>query len=298
MSKVATKISPKDRVNEFGKDRFHCDGAILFCSTCNKAVDHIRRQSIVDHLSCAKHKDSLKRKADICIGQTAKKQRTVHELFEQQSSNKKQASTLVRDFVSMCVEANIPIEKADHPSVREFLATHVRGGGVIPKASQLRTAYLPALIKAHEDQLHELINGNSHICIITDQTTDVKNRPVLNILIQLLLPIEKIESDIENLKAPLLVKTVFLEKVNHATVSQAVLQCCAEFSIDFGKIMLFVSDSTSYMVKAWKCILSAVWINCHHMHCLAHVVALAGNAFRLSLPDVDRCVAVLKSALV
>lgn len=98
--------------------------------------------------------------------------------------------------------------------------------------------------------------------------------------------------------APLLVKTVYIEKVNHASVSQALIQCCADFQIDFTKVLLLVSDSASYMVKAWNDILSALFINCHHIHCYAHVIALAGNALRLCLRNVDRCVSQLKSCLV
>ena len=46
----AKKNSAKDRVNEFGKNVLHCDGGILFCSACNKAIDHLRKQTIKDHL--------------------------------------------------------------------------------------------------------------------------------------------------------------------------------------------------------------------------------------------------------
>ncbi|OXB65220.1 hypothetical protein ASZ78_014885 [Callipepla squamata] len=49
----------------------------------------------------------------------------------------------VGDFVKMCLEANIPLEKADHPSVRAFLSRYVKNGSSIPKSEQLRKAYLP-----------------------------------------------------------------------------------------------------------------------------------------------------------
>ncbi|RXM28457.1 Carboxypeptidase Q [Acipenser ruthenus] len=44
------KITPKDPVNEFGKDKFHVDGNVLFCTSCSKAVDHTHRLTIVEHM--------------------------------------------------------------------------------------------------------------------------------------------------------------------------------------------------------------------------------------------------------
>jgi hypothetical protein len=52
------------------------------------------------------------------------------------------------------------------------------------------------------------------------------------------------------------------------------------------------------MMKAWNTILSSIFMNCHHMSCHAHILALAGNSLRLALADVDRCVALLKSVLI
>ena len=198
----------------------------------------------------------------------------------------------------MLVQANIPLEKADHPAVRQFLSAHVLNGGAIPKADCLRRLHLPRLMEEEEAKLHALFDGSSYICVIADESRDVKNRPVLNILFQTLTPIDKLQGDLKELNTPLLVKSVFIENVTHATVSQAIIQVCADFSIDFTKVMLFVSDSASYMMKAWKDILSVMWINCHHMNCLAHIVALAGNTLRVFMRDVDRCVSLLKSIFV
>ena len=89
-----------------------------------------------------------------------------------------------------------------------------------------------------------------------------------------------------------------MEKVNHASVSQNMVQCCSDFNIDFQKIMLFVSDSASYFSKAWKEILSLLWTNCQHIHCYTHIISLAGNSMRIKMPDVDRCISLLKSCLV
>ncbi len=110
------------------------------------------------------------------------------------------------------MRANIPLEKADHPAVQQFLSIHVKGGGAIPKSDSLRTVHLPLLIEEHEAKLHLLVNQTSYISIIVDETTDAQNRPVLNILFQLLQPIHQLKGDVEELSAPLLMKTVFWRK--------------------------------------------------------------------------------------
>ena len=51
------------------------------------------------------------------------------------------------------------------------------------------------------------------------------------------------------------------------------------------------------MSKAWKDILCGLWINCNHILCHAHIIALAGTAWRHSLNEVDRCVSQIKSIL-
>lgn len=300
MSKTSTKLTAKDRVREFGSNRFHSDDGVLFCTACNKAVDHKRRQTITDHLASGKHKDMEKRRQPDGRDDDhpTKKQCTVTGLFHRQSTAELQRASVTHNFVEMLVRANIPLEKADHPAMINFLSTHVRGGGAIPRASTLRSIHLPLLIQEHEKTLHDRINCDSFVCIIADETTDVNNRPVFNILVQLLLPLDQIENELIHLPPPLLVKTVYLDKVNHATVSQALIQCCSDFQVDFKKVLLFVSDSASYMVKSWKEMLSLLWINCHHIHCFAHVLALSGNKLRTSLANLDRCVALLKNILV
>ena len=192
MAKTSKHVTAADRVKEFGKENFHCDSGILFCTSCNKSIDHTRRQTIVDHSSSAKHKAAEKKRLNSCSDVPAKKQCTVSGLFKQQSIAKEHRSSVIHDFTSMLVQANIPLEKADHPAVRQFLSAHVLNGGAIPKADCLRRLHLPRLMEEEEAKLHALFDGSSYICVIADESRDVKNRPVLNILFQTLTPIDKL----------------------------------------------------------------------------------------------------------
>ena len=57
--KTSVKITPAQRVNEFGADKLYVEGDALWCKVCNVAVDHVRRQTIVDHMDSKKHTGRL-----------------------------------------------------------------------------------------------------------------------------------------------------------------------------------------------------------------------------------------------
>lgn len=288
-------MQASSRVREFGSANFHASDGLLFCTPCNKAISHVRRSTITDHLKSARHLQLSKPRDRDHDSSPAKRQRTIPSSFERELKATEQRENLCQDFVKALVASNIPIEKADHPAFREFLAKHVNGGGAIPGADQLRNKYLPKIFEEHNSKLHATFSKESFIAIIVDETCDFENRPLLNILFQRLQSIDDVCDTLLDLPPPAIVNSVYLEKANNATVSEAVIQCCADYQIDFSKVLLFVSDSASYMVKAWESILSAVFRNCVHLHCLAHVAALAGNSWRLCFKDVDKLVSLMKS---
>ncbi|XP_074387735.1 CGG triplet repeat-binding protein 1 isoform X1 [Zonotrichia albicollis] len=138
-SKTALYVTPQDRVTEFGSE-LHEDGGKLFCTSCNVVLNHVRKSAINDHL---KSKTHTKRKAEFEEQNVRKKQRTLTASLQCNSAAQTEKSSVIQDFVKMCLEANIPLEKADHPSVRAFLSRYVKNGSSIPKSEQLRKAYLP-----------------------------------------------------------------------------------------------------------------------------------------------------------
>ncbi|KYO28673.1 hypothetical protein Y1Q_0000834 [Alligator mississippiensis] len=60
----SARVTPKERVAQFGKDKFHTDGTVLFCTACSKPIDHVRKQTIVEHMESAKHKRNEKRQRE------------------------------------------------------------------------------------------------------------------------------------------------------------------------------------------------------------------------------------------
>ncbi|XP_020665797.1 CGG triplet repeat-binding protein 1 isoform X3 [Pogona vitticeps] len=138
-SKTALYVTPQDRVTEFGSELYE-DGGKLYCTFCNVVLNHVRKSAINDHL---KSKTHTKRKGEFEEQSTRKKPRTLTASLQCNSAAQTEKPGVIQDFVKMFLEANIPLEKADHPSVRAFLSRHVKNGNSIPKADQLRKTYLP-----------------------------------------------------------------------------------------------------------------------------------------------------------
>ncbi|KAL7983493.1 hypothetical protein Chor_000369 [Crotalus horridus] len=150
-SKTALYVTPQDRVTEFGSELYE-DGGKLYCSFCNVVLNHVRKSAINDHL---KSKTHTKRKGEFEEQSVRKKPRTLTASLQCNSTTQTEKPSVVQDFVKMFLEANIPLEKADHPAVRAFLSRHVKNGNSIPKADQLRKMYLSdgftnQLIKSEE----------------------------------------------------------------------------------------------------------------------------------------------------
>ena len=120
MSHVSKNISARDRVKQFG-DAFHADNNVLFCSLCNKTIDHIRLQTIKDHVGSKRHQEQLSHTSS---DSSNKRQKTIDGSFKQISAAKTSRDVLINDWVEMCSTSNILLEKSDHPAVKNFLKSY------------------------------------------------------------------------------------------------------------------------------------------------------------------------------
>uniref|UniRef100_A0A8C0JFN6 Uncharacterized protein n=1 Tax=Chelonoidis abingdonii TaxID=106734 RepID=A0A8C0JFN6_CHEAB len=140
------KITFKDCVVEFGKGKFHINGNVLFCIVCSKAIDYIKRQTIVEYMESAKHslnEKKQKQKAGTAgPSTTVKKQCSVTGSFQCFTTAKGHYETVTSDFVQMCVQADILCLKWIY-LLSDFLSKHIKGGSAIPKSDQLYSHYLP-----------------------------------------------------------------------------------------------------------------------------------------------------------
>ena len=88
----------------------------------------------------------------------------------------------MEEFVTALVCANIPLEKAER--LRPFLRKHCKQGGTVPGPDQLRCEYLPRVFQKHVTNLKKKVAGEK-VIIIVDETTDSREKAVLNILVWL-----------------------------------------------------------------------------------------------------------------
>ena len=185
----------------------------------------------------------------------------------------------VLDFTKALVEADIPLEKA--PKLSAFLQKYCKQGGSLPAPSHLRSDYLPELFPQYVEDIKGAVGGKA-IYVLLDETTDACGRCVLGILLQ---PVAE---------TPMAADIVFLERVNFNTVSQAVISCLNSYHVDFDDVWAFVTDSASYMKKAFKTILHGLFPNSRHITCLAHLLNLVLQVLPDTFEDLNRVCALVK----
>ena len=109
---------------------------------------------------------------------------------------------------------------------------------------------------------------------MVDETSDVKQRMILQILV--------VELDA--------LRSTKLEETNHKAVIAAIIRA----KISFDNIKAFVSDNASYLLAAYRS-LSEFWPNSTHVTCFAHILNLVGGVTRTTLNDLDSFVASIKA---
>ena len=148
---------------------------------------------------------------------------------------------LVMDVVESFMSANIPLEKLDNPKLREFFKNSVKGGGSLPNATTLRQIYVE---KVYNQQPNEILKrlADQKIAVIVDETTDMRGRYVVNVLMH---PLDSFAP--VHFKA-LLVNTEFLTAINNVSIAQLIVRTLTNMNIEFNNVLALVSDAV-YMKK-------------------------------------------------
>jgi hypothetical protein len=160
----------------------------------------------------------LKRKAaEEAQDKKAKKQATVAGMFSRQTEARDARNVAVFELVEAFTEANIPLEKLDHPSLHAYLQTHVKNLGQLPASQHLRTDYQQKVFSNHKQELKAFLSAAPSVAIVTDEASDSQDRFGLHILF-----IPEIDAATECSTFAYLADIIYLDKVNAVTVSQAV----------------------------------------------------------------------------
>ena len=274
-------VSAIVRQKDFLKETYVDDGK-LFCTICNKVIDHSRKSTVEAHMKTGKH---IKRKDE--LEQSKKKitvQKTVPTLFKTVTGVQQARAKVTLDWVEACTAANIPQSKTDNLKMREFIQTNVKNGGAIPGGCQLQNIYMPELYKQKVDEIKQKLKAVP-ICVIFDEMSDDEGRYILNILA---CPISVKDKD--GLLKSYLLDTCFLPKTNHSTVGQAVVQVLNSYNVTFNDVIVFDTDNAAYMKKTYTDILKGLYPKSIHCTCLAHIINLVGEAFRKPLEELDKFV--------
>lgn len=294
---ICPNKSAKDRATEFSKELYEESG-LLFCRTCESSIDHKRKSTIIDHLESKKHKLRKEKKNSGPISNestggessstSGKRQSTIDRGFAVATTARDARHAVANDLVCAMVAANIPLEKADNPVLRDFFVKHVRNGGSISGSTALRER-VSDVYGRHKEYLKSLFSGQK-VYVVLDETTDERTKLVLNILL-----IRPVQSDKCSLK-PYLVDTIVLERTTAATVGGALLRSLALLDVQYEDVVGMVTDGAQYMKACFRDVIKPACVNCVHLICIAHCLNLVGEVLRKNVPRLDDFVAKMKTA--
>ena len=58
---LTVNLTAKDRAVKYPKDTFHVDDGLLFCSSCNVVIDHLRKCVVDKDLEAASHEQNVEK---------------------------------------------------------------------------------------------------------------------------------------------------------------------------------------------------------------------------------------------
>lgn len=259
-----------DRVNEYEKNLLVERNLELYCAICTVKLDYVRKSSIEQHLKTSLHQKNLKKKTkkQTFLDLEADK---VNEIF-------------ARDLLEALTCANIPINKVENESIKNFFEKYLPHNVTFPSSSTIRRQ-IPVCYQSIYEEIKNALKSKK-VAIMCDESTDSHQRYFLQILCKSLNAFAN--------KPPVLLETVYLQETNYKTVSQAVLKTLNKFEIELDNVYTFVTDNASYMIKAYDSVLGNVLPNSRHVTCAAHILALVAETWRKELNKLDRMVSLIK----
>jgi len=172
--------------------------------------------------------------------------------------------------------------------MREFLNMSDKGSGV-PLANTLCERYVQKIYAQKQQEIQAKLQQQK-TAVIVDETSDVTDRYVVNILMQ---PLDEFTGQ-ASCQALLASQQEFQEQVDNSTTAQVVIRSLANMNTGLKNVLAFVSDNAVYMKKCFNDGLEAILPNAVHVTCWAHIVFLAGAQFRSALQLTDNLVALVK----
>uniref|UniRef100_A0A8D0DDQ5 U1-type domain-containing protein n=1 Tax=Sander lucioperca TaxID=283035 RepID=A0A8D0DDQ5_SANLU len=137
-----SELTAKYRADQYPNDYYE-SGQGLFYKFCQHTVDWTRKDTCNDHLKSKAH---LENKAKSTVG------KSLQVTTEATPKSIDARREFVEDFVAVCAEADIPLEKMKR--IRPFLVKPCKQGGALPEnASSLRQTHLPPVFDQHTQKV-------------------------------------------------------------------------------------------------------------------------------------------------
>lgn len=92
------------------------------------------------------------------------------------------------ELVKAFNNVNIPHNKLDHPTLREYLQTNIKNIGQLPNSANLRRDYLLKVFDFNQEKQMRVKMADS-VVLVTDEASYVQDRFVLHVVF--ILPVTK-----------------------------------------------------------------------------------------------------------
>uniref|UniRef100_H3AA11 DUF659 domain-containing protein n=1 Tax=Latimeria chalumnae TaxID=7897 RepID=H3AA11_LATCH len=261
---------------------------IMFCSTCNIAVDHKRKATCDRHLEASTHLEKKKKMESAAVS-SPEKQVTVKALFGTKTAQHEIRKVALFNLVEAFTSANLPFNALDSPALHSYLEESLKSVRVLPTSQWLRSEYLPKVFNYHVAEVKIKLADAISVSIVCDETTDVQDCYVLNVL-----AVPSLNTFSGNINSNY--ECIVFKATNFKTVSQAVLETLQKFDVPYTKVYGFVTDDAMYMNKCWEKSLKHMFLNGVHVICSAHLLNLLGDIWRKNFDSVNDLVVAVKKA--
>ena len=240
-----------NRFADFGDVFTVIDGNVAFCNVCSENIlFRSKRQKLQSHVDTQKHLHN--------VNGTSQR-----EFFE--------------DICEAFISANIPLKKLNNPRLREFLKKYT--GRNIPDESTIRKYYVSPQYEKAISTIKSKISDN-YIWMSADETTDIKGRCVVNVIVGILNP--------QTLHEPYLISTEFRSTVNAEEIFEIIKNAMVEGASSPDKLLLFISDAAADKL------LQQQFLNVLHLTCFAHPAHRICEFIREKFPDVNTLISTFK----
>ncbi|XP_066480385.1 phosphatidylinositol N-acetylglucosaminyltransferase subunit C isoform X2 [Tiliqua scincoides] len=277
-------VTCDSRAAEFRSEGFivASSGGNLFCKYCNFCLDYKRKDSLQKH--CKSQTHVARKSGNFTAARLATLEETVDNVWKVEDSKEE----FILDTIEAFVDANIPIEKLDHPAIRAWLSKYVPASGDLPLANWLRQYYIPVVGEKKRQEIQADLK-DSDIFLLCDEATDKSGNCVFNVLIR--------PSIVANYANAHLAESVVLDAANSANCANAVLDTLQKYSIDRQRVVGIVTDSARYMTKCVETVKELI-DNVQHVQCWAHKASSIGSVFEDKLDELNTVVIKVKHAFL